>query len=346
METAYSTYLLEQLKNLLAIDSTTGDYAPMQRYLCDESARLGYAPRVLHKGGVQVDLGGAGDGLVIAAHADDIGLMVRAINPDGTLRVHKVGGLHPFQCDLANVRVYTRAGRTYTGTMRRRVSSLHLMSEADRTALPDYEKNLYLFLDEDVRTAADAAALGIGCGDFVAVDPGTVFTDSGYIKSRFLDDKASVAAILALMKWLKDTGTAPRRHLTALFTLYEEVGHGGSVGLPEDTKDFIAVDIGCCAPGYASDERKVTIGVMDAYAPYHRGLIDELVAAAEGAGVAYALDMPVPSYGSDADAALRAGWDVRHGLIGPGVLGTHGYERTHVKALEATFELMRAYVIA
>ncbi|MDR0896413.1 MAG: M20/M25/M40 family metallo-hydrolase [Oscillospiraceae bacterium] len=344
METAIRDYMLEQLKNLLAIDSTTGDYAAMQRYLSEESARLGYAPRLLRKGGVQVDLGGAGDGLVIAAHADDIGLMVRAINADGTLRVCNVGGLYPFQCEWANVRVYTRAGRIYTGTMRRKVSSLHLMRDSDRTALPNYEDNLYLFLDEDVRSAAEAAALGIGCGDMIAVDPGTVFTESGYIKSRFLDDKASVAAILALMKWLKDTGTASRRHLTALFTLYEEVGHGGSAGLPEDTTDFIAVDIGCCAPTYASDERKVTIGIMDAASPYHRGLIDELIAAADGAGVAYALDMPVPHYGSDAGAALRAGWDVRHGLIGPGVLSTHGYERTHVKALEATFELMRAYV--
>lgn len=343
MEQLDRLYLLEQLRSLLAIDSTTGHYRAIEDHLFAECERLGYAPQRLRKGGVTVDLGGEGKGLVLSAHADDIGLMVRYINPDGSIRVINVGGLYPFQCEHANVRVHTRGGRVYTGTMRRSNPSLHLMSDEDRRTMGDYEKNFFLYLDEDVHTPQDVAALGIRCGDTVALDPDTVFTSSGYIKSRFLDDKASVAILLAYMKAIKDEGVTLSRHITAHFSLYEEVGHGGASGLPADTVEMLAIDIGCCGPTNYSDERKVSICPLDRAFPYHEGMVDDLIAAAEAAGVAYVLDLFVPHYGSDADVALRTGIDIRHGLIGPGVLETHGYERTHEQALVETFKLVMAY---
>jgi len=344
LKDAYREYMIGQLRNVLAIDSTTGQYRPLENYLIEEAERLRYSPARLRKGGVAVDLGGKGNGLVLSAHGDDIGLMVRYVNPDGTIRVCNVGGLYPFQCEMANVRVYSRGGKIYTGAMRRLNSSLHLMDQEARMATADYEKNLYLFLDEDVRSAEDVAALGVRCGDLVALDPMTVFTQSGYIKSRYLDDKASIAVLLAFMKYVKEEKAALPRHVTAHFSLYEEVGHGGGSGLPEDTEELLAIDIGCCGPTNYSDEKKVSICVMDRFSPYHQDVVDGLVDAAERAGVAYALDLFVPHYASDADAALRTGLDIRHGLIGPGVLGTHGYERTHVKGLENTFEILAAYV--
>ncbi len=342
MEQTERDYMLDQLRNLLAIDSTTGYYKPMENYLAEETARLGYEPRRLHKGGVAVDLGGQGNGLLLTAHADDIGYMARFINSDGSIRVCNVGGLLPFMSDEVNVRIYTRDGRVYSGTLRRNNSSLHLMRQDDRGAALDFEKNLFLYLDEDVHSAEDVAKLGIRCGDVIAPEPNTVFAPSGYIKSRFLDDKVSVAVLLTYMRRLKAENIALSRHVTVYFSLYEEVGHGGS-SIPADTADVLAVDIGCCGPNYYSDEKKVSIGTMDTAFPYHRGLIDDLIAAAEGAGVQYALDIFIPSYGSDANAALRAGMDVRHGLIGPGVLSTHGYERTHVRSLEETYRLICAY---
>ncbi len=336
-------YMLEQLKNLLAIDSTTGFYKPMENYLADEVLRLGYQPHRLIKGGVSVDLGGKGNGLLMTAHADDIGFMVRYVNPNGTIRVCNVGGLHPFMVDEVTVRLYTRDGRVYTGNLRKVNPSLHLMAADERGMTLDYEKNLYLYLDEDVQSAEDVAALGIRCGDVLALEPNTVFTPSGYIKSRFLDDKVSVAVLLTYMRHLKEEDIVLSRHVTVYFSLYEEVGHGGASGVPNDTIDVLAVDIGCCGPTHGSDEKKVSIGTMDTAFPYHRGLIDDLLAAAEAEGIQYALDIFVPYYGSDANAALRAGMDVRHGLIGPGVLSTHGYERTHIKSLEETYALICAF---
>lgn len=344
IEPIYRDYLMEQLKNLLAIDSTTGHYAPIEEYLAGQVSALGYMPTRLRKGGVTADLGGEGNGLVITAHADDIGLIVRYVNADGSIRVCNVGGLYPFLCEHTNVRVYARGGQVYTGTMRRNNPSLHLMQDEDRTTLGDYEKNFFLYLDEDVKSAADVAKLGISCGDVIALDPGTVFTPSGYIKSRFLDDKASVAVLLTFMKMVKEKGIVLSRRVTAHFSLYEEVGHGGASGLPADTEEMLAIDIGCCGPTNYSDERKVSICPMDRAFPYHRGMLEELIAAAEGAGVQYVLDLFVPHYGSDANAALRTGIDIRHGLIGPGVLETHGYERTHEQGLLETLKLVCAYV--
>lgn len=346
MDTQYREYMLDQLKRLLAIDSPTSFVEPIQSYLVNEIKALGFTPNLLRKGGVSVDLGGQGNGLVVTAHADEIGLIVRSINSDGSIRVASIGGLHAFMCDQANVRVHTRSGKEMTGTLRRKNSSLHLMTSEERNATASFDTNLFLFLDEEIHNAKDVEALGVQCGDIVSPDPQTVFTESGYIKSRFLDDKTSVAVLFTLMKYIKDQNLSLPRHVTIYLSLYEEIGHGGSSGLPADTEEVLAVDIGCCGPGQNSDEKKVSIGLMDTAFTYHRDVIDGLIEAAKRANVQYALDMFLPFYGSDANAALRSGFDVRHGLLGPGVLTTHGYERTHCQSLVETFDLLKSYILA
>lgn len=337
-----NTNILPYLSALLEIDSTTGFFHQSDAYVLAEAKRLGFPARQLNKGGVQVTLGGEGNPVVIAAHMDAIGLMVRAILQDGRVRIVPVGGLQPYGAVDANVRVYARGGKVYTGTVRRTNPSVHLMTDEERAALPDYETNLVLVLDEPVHTKAEAESLGICCGDGIALDPQYRVTESGYVKSRFLDDKASCACLLALMQDVHDGRVKLNRKVTLLFTQYEEIGHGGACGIPEDTVDFIAVDIGCVGPVYDSDEQKVSIGVKDASFPYHTDLVTELIALCKKHGIPYALDMFLPRYGSDANVALRAGYDVRHALIGPGVLETHGYERTHIDALDATYRLVVA----
>ncbi|MDO4564967.1 MAG: M42 family metallopeptidase [Clostridia bacterium] len=335
--------ILEHLRALIAIDSPTGFFHRTDDYIAEVLQGFGFEPTRQNKGGVAVELGGSGNPLCIAAHADTIGLMVRRINADGTLTVAALGGLHPFYCLDANVRVYARGGKTYTGVMRRANPSVHLMSDEERDAKLDYEKNLFLFLDEITESEAETQALGICCGDCVAVEPNYIETPSGFIKSRFLDDKASCAILLALAKKVGAGEVKLRRRVSLLFTEYEEIGHGGAC-IPEGTRDFLAVDIGCVGKNHYSHERKVTIGVKDASFPYHTDFVNEMVEKAVENGIAYALDMMLPRYGSDADVALRAGHDVRHGLVGPGVLETHGYERTHVESLQATYRLIESLV--
>ena len=336
--------LMRYLNELLNIDSTTGFFAAKDAYLMDFAKSHGIDAVQLNKGGVRFDFGGEGNPVCLSAHADEIGLMVRRINPDGTIVLEKVGGLHEFYAIDWNCRVYARCGKVYTGTVRRKNPGVHVMSDAERASLPKYDSDVVLTLDEVVRSCEDVERFGITCGDCVAPETRFCVTPSGFVKSRYLDDQACVAALLSLAEDIANGVIHPSRKVSMLFAEYEEIGHGGSCGIPADTRDLIALDIGVVGTDHYSDEQKVTIGVKDAAFPYHTVLTNELAELCKANSIPYALDMLIPHYGSDADCALRAGYDVRHALIGPGVLETHGYERTHRDALQATLDLARAIV--
>ncbi len=194
---------LNYFRQLLAIDSTTGRYQEIQAWTAGEMERLGYTPRITRKGGVWAELGGEGDPLVLSAHLDDIGLMVRRINPDGTLNVCSVGGLYPFYCVTENVRVYTGDGRVYTGTVCRTPNSIHVTEEELRSTQGDFRTNVCVVLDMPVKSAADTRALGVEMGDYIALEPRFTLS-GGYIKSRFVDDKACVAILLTAMKKIRE----------------------------------------------------------------------------------------------------------------------------------------------
>lgn len=344
MDAKYKALILDYLKELLAIDSTTGDYAAIQKYLSEKTEALGLTPQYFNKGGFSVCAGGEGNPIVVSVHGDDIGLMVHRILENGTLQCAKIGGLHPYGAEQANVRIHTRRGGVYTGCMKRRYPSLHTMpTEAHFTQGVTYD-DLLLWLDEDVHSRQEVEALGIRPGDIVALDPNLVITEKGYIKSRFLDDKAAVAVMLTYLAFLHDTGVTPGRKFTAHFSMYEEIGHGGACGIPSDTREFLSMDVGCVGPGQQADERKVSIIALDSRFPYHYDATTALAALAEEKGIPYALDIHLPRYGTDSDVALTSGHDVINTAFGPAVMGTHGYERTHIDGLAATFDLLRAYI--
>ena len=336
-------YCLDMFLRLLAVDSTTGQYEEIQTLLCSILDELGYSYHVLRKGGVIADLGGEGEALAVTAHLDDIGLMVRKVNADGTLNVCPVGGLYPFYCVTENVRVHTRTGRVFTGTVCRTPNSIHVTEEELRSAAPDFRTNVCIVLDEDVKSAQDTRALGIETGDMVALEPRFTLAN-GYIKSRFVDDKAAVAVLLTAMKALKDAGAALPRKVYFYFAAYEEIGHG-TTWLPEGVVDMLAVDIAPTGPDQTSDEHKVSIFAKDSRFPYHWGMTNELRETALRAGVDFAMDIFTPHYGTDCDPALLAGHDIRHAAIGPGTANSHGYERTHVDGLRNTYALLTAYLL-
>lgn len=334
---------IDYFKKLLDIDSTTGQYEDLQDMLCNMLDEMGYPYQTLRKGGVIVDLGGEGDAIAVTAHLDDIGLMVRHINADGTLNVCEVGGLYPFYCVTENVRVYTRDGKVFTGCVCRTPNSIHVTEEELRETLPDFRKNVCIVLDEDVKSASDTEALGIATGDMIALEPR--FTNAnGYLKSRFIDDKACAAVLLDFMQALKEEGVTPKRKVYAYFAFYEEIGHG-TTWLPDDVKDMLAIDIAPTGPNQNSEEKKVSIFAKDSRFPYHWGMTNEIREAAANAGVDYVMDIFTPHYGTDCDPSLVAGHDIRHAAIGPGTANSHGYERTHIDGLKNTFDLLTAYLI-
>ena len=333
---------LETFQKLLAVDSTTGQYRAIEEWTAKEITGLGFTPVKTHKGGVLADLGGEGNPLVVTAHLDDIGLMVRHINADGTLNVCPVGGLYPFYCVTENVRVYAGNGEVYTGTVCRIPNSIHVTEEELRTVLGDFRKNVCVVLDLPVKNAEDVRKLGIESGDYIALDHR--FTVSGgYIKSRFIDDKACAAVLLEAMQTLREENVSLNRKVYAYFACYEEIGHG-TAWLPEGVRDVLALDIAPTGPEQNSDEHLVSVFAKDSRFPYHSGMVSELRETAKAAGVDYVTDVFTPHYGSDGDGSVLAGYDIRHGCIGPGTANSHGYERTHMDGLRNTYCLLMAYL--
>lgn len=335
-------YCLTAFERLLAADSTTGYFEEVQTLLCSLLDELGIGYELAHKGGVIADLGGEGEPLVVTAHLDDIGLMVRHINADGTLNVCPVGGLYPFYCVTENVRVHTRDGKVFTGAVCRTPNSIHVTEDELRGTIGDFRTNVCVVLDEAVASADEVRSLGIDTGDSIALEPRFQLSN-GYVKSRFVDDKACAAVLLCAMKALVEEGVRLNRKVYAYFAMYEEIGHG-TAWLPEGVRDILAIDIAPTGPDQNSDERKVSIFAKDSRFPYHWGMTNELRDAAIEAGVDYVMDIFTPHYATDGDGSVLAGYDVRHAAMGPGTANSHGYERTHIDGLRNTYDLLMAYI--
>ena len=335
---SHMNFIKEQLYTLTSIPSPSSFTTKVTDYLLSELSSLGYSPERSNKGNVFVTLGGSGSPLVLAAHVDTLGAMVRSIKENGRLRPTTIGGHQWSTADGENCTIHTRDGRVYTGVVLNKEPSSHVADQ--KTEL--IEENMEILLDENVSSDQDTLALGIQTGDIIAMDPRTVVTESGYIKSRFLDDKLSAAILLGLARAVHEDAWKLNRKVSLLFTVYEEVGHGGSV-VPDDTEEMISVDMGCVGSDLGCTERMVSICAKDSGGPYNYDLITALSNLAKEKKLDYAIDI-YPHYGSDVETTLRAGYDIRHGLIGPGVYASHNYERSHMDGVHNTFELLKAYI--
>ena len=337
-------YIVAQARAVLAIDSPTGYTKNAAQYVLDEYRRLGFQPRLTGKGGVLVCLNPeapAEEGILLMAHLDTLGGMVAEICGSGRLRLTNLGGMSPNNAEAENVRVVTREGKVYTGTCQLKNASVHV--NGDYAGAKRTWDTVEVVLDEEVYTKEAVEALGILNGDIVCFDPRTTVTPSGYIKSRFLDDKLSVAILLGQAKRAAEGKARLARRVWHHITVFEEVGHGGAATVPEGVTEAISVDMGCVGDGLACRETQVSICAKDSDGPYHYDVTSGLIAAARRCGADFAVDV-YPHYGSDVEDTLAAGWDVRHGLIGPGVYASHGYERSHVKGAENTLKLLEEYL--
>lgn len=342
MKQELKEYMLTQLEDLINVASPTGYTKEVSEMLMKKLSGMGYKPYQLHKGGVICELCDGENPLMLAAHVDTLGAMVKTVKSNGALTVTPLGGLVASNVETETVKVITRTGKKYDGTFQLVNASSHVNKGVADT-VRTFDNTLEVLLDEKVYSKEDTKKLGIETGDIVAVNPKFTVTDSGFIKSRFLDDKASASVLLTLAKAIKDGEIKPTRKIYIGFTVYEEVGHGAAAGIPEDIKDMISVDMGCIGEGLNCKETQVSICAKDSSGPYNYDLVNELIDAAKKAGADYAIDI-YPFYGSDVDVTLKAGYDIRHGLIGPGVYASHGYERSHVEGLSNTFDLLKEYV--
>lgn len=337
----YIDYIIEQLQHLIRIDSPTGFTREVTDYLMQEYRALGYEPQRTVKGGVLVDLGGSKNAILTMAHVDTLGAMVAEIKSNGRLRLTPLGGLNANNVETENCRVYTFDGMVYEGTIQLEDASIHVNGDYQKTERT-FDK-IEVLLDEEVNDKDAVKALGIENGAYVAVEPRLRITKSGYIKSRFLDDKLSTAILLGFAKYVKDENLTLSRKVYQHITVFEEVGHGACGTIPQDVAELLSVDMGCVGEGLECTERQVSICVKDGHGPYNYDVVKTLIEKAKAQEISYAADV-YPHYGSDADAALDAGADATHGLIGPGVYASHGYERSHIDGVENTLKLLLAYL--
>lgn len=278
---------------------------------------------------------------MLTAHVDTLGAMVKEVKANGRLKIDLIGGFRYNSIEGEYCQIETQNGKKYTGTILMHQTSVHVYKDAGK--LERNQDNIEIRIDEKVHTADDVRALGIEVGDFVSFDPRVELTQSGYIKSRHLDDKASVGILLQLIKKIKSEGITLPYTTHFLISNNEEIGYGGNSNITPETVEYLAVDMGAMGDGQTTDEYTVSICVKDSSGPYHYELRKQLVRLAEENKIGYKLDI-YPFYGSDASAAIRSGHDIVHGLIGPGIDSSHAFERTHVSSIENTAKLLYYYV--
>lgn len=335
---------LTYLQELLAIASPTGYTHSVERYLIETLTQLGYQPQHTAKGLVIVTVKGTNtkQHRVVTAHVDTLGAIVRAVKPDGRLKLDKIGGFPWNMIEGENCTVHVSAtGETVSGTILVHQTSCHVYRDAgtvERT-----QENMEVRLDAKVTSEGETRALGIEVGDFVSFDPRTVLTDTGFIKSRFLDDKVSAAILLQLLKTYQEEDVTLPVTTHFMFSCIEETGNGANSSIPAEAVEYLAVDMGAMGDDQQTDEYTVSICVKDASGPYHFGFRQHLVTLAKEEQIPYKLDI-YPYYGSDASAAMRAGAEVKHALLGAGIESSHSYERTHRDSVAATERLVDAYL--
>jgi putative aminopeptidase FrvX len=335
-------YVLDSAREILKFSSPTGFCFDIINLIKDKAEGFGYKFETTNKGcGIITVPGQSAEKTIgLAAHVDTLGTMVRSITAKGTLKFTALGGPIIPTLDGEYCKIRTRDGKIYTGTFLSTSPSSHVYNDS-ATKKRDLE-NMEIRIDQVVYSKKDVEALGICPGDFVFIDPKTVITESGFIKSRFIDDKGSVACILGILELLSREKIMPKYTTKILISVYEEVGHGASY-IPADITEMLAVDMGCIGDDLSCTEQDVSICAKDSNGPYDYNMVTNLVNLAKENDLRYVVDI-YPHYGSDVGAALKGGNDIRGALIGPGVNASHGMERTHYDALENTMKLIYLYL--
>lgn len=334
-------YIIKMIETLVNIPSPSGFTKEVMEFVESEAKGFGYQSEYTPKGGLVISVEGKkSETIGLSAHADTLGAMVRSIDSDGTLRFVLVGSYTMHSVEGSYCKIHTRDGRTYTGTILIKSASVH--SYDDAKTLERTDRNMLVRIDEPVKDKEDVLALGINSGDYISFDAKFQYTDKGYIKSRHLDDKASVAVLLGMLKDMSEGNLIPDSNLKILISNYEEVGYGAS-WLPQEINEILAIDMGAVGDDLNGTENTVTICAKDSSGPYDYEMTNHLIELAKEKGIDYVVDI-FPHYSSDVSSALRGGNNIRGALIGQGVHASHGMERTHINGIQNTLMLVKAYI--
>ncbi|MEJ9229310.1 M42 family metallopeptidase [Peribacillus butanolivorans] len=335
--------IVTYIKELVSIPSPSGYTDQAIKYAAKfmESKQVPY--QITNKGALLATLKGEDDTRhrLLTAHVDTLGAMVKEIKSNGRLKLTMIGGFRWNSVEGEYCKIHTADGASVTGTILINQTSVHVYKNAGEAKRN--EETIEVRIDAVVKSKAETEAIGISVGDFVSFEPRVEFTETGFLKSRHLDDKASVGILLHIID-LISAGKIKLAYTTHfLISNNEEIGYGGNSNIPEKTVEYLAVDMGAIGDGQTTDEYSVSICAKDSSGPYHYKLRQHLASLAKVNGIDYRVDI-YPYYGSDASAAIRAGYDLVHGLIGPGIDASHAFERTHISSLKHTANLILHYI--
>ncbi|MDG5786755.1 M42 family metallopeptidase [Evansella sp. AB-P1] len=334
---------VQLIKDLVSIPSPSGNTYEVISFVENFLSELKVETKRNRKGGLIATIPGKDQGThrMLTAHVDTLGAMVKEIKSNGRLKLDLIGGFRYNSIEGEYCEIETATGEKITGTILMHQTSVHVYKDAGKAERN--QDNMEVRIDAKVHSAKEVRELGIEVGDFVSFDPRVQILPNGYIKSRHLDDKASVGILLELIKQIVTEQIELPYTTHFLISNNEEIGYGGNSNITPETVEYLAVDMGAMGDGQTTDEYTVSICVKDASGPYHYGFRKKLVEIAKENDVDYKLDI-YPYYGSDASAAIRSGNDIVHGLIGPGIDSSHAFERTHISSIENTTKLLYHYL--
>lgn len=335
-------FTLKVLEEIINIPSPTGYCKNVIDHIESIVCKYGFKFTKNNKGNGIIEIEGMDNSFSIGipVHVDTLGAMVRSINRDSTIKFSSIGGNIFSTLDGEYCKIHSRSGKTFTGTILSTSPAVHVYPDAK--SKERNEENMMVRLDQVVYSNTDVLNLGIMTGDFISVEPKFQITDTGFIKSRFLDNKAGTACALSVMEMFHRLNKKPKNKVKILISTYEEVGHGCS-SIPDDINELVGIDMGCIGLDLACTEQDVSICAKDSSGPYDYDIVSKLINIAKKYDLKHAVDI-YPFYGSDVSASLKGGNDIRGALIGPGVSASHGMERTHIDSLENTIKLIYAYL--
>ena len=345
MAEADRAWMVDTLLALLQTPSPAGRTDAVMQLIGDILDDFGVPFSLTRRGALTAELAGKSrtTDRALVVHSDTIGCMVRSLKDNGRLEVIPVGTFSARFAAGARVRIFIDDPDEFiTGTVLPLKSSGHAFGDEIDTQPTDWE-HVEVRVDRKVSSREDLVRLGLQVGDFVAMITSPELTADGFIVSRHLDGKAGVAIALALAKNFSENKVVLPHRTTIMVTITEEVGHGASHGLPADVAELVSVDNAVCAPGQHSIEDGVTIPMADMHGPFDYHLTRRLCRLAEEREIPFARDV-FRYYRSDAAAAIEAGAGTRAALVGFGLDGSHGWERTHMDSLEAAYNLLHAWL--
>lgn len=335
-------YTIRLMEKIINTPSPVGYFDRITEEMITCIKELGFEASKNNKGDLYVKIDGIDNSktIALAAHLDTIGLMVSQISEDGTLRTTTLGGINYPSIEGESVIIHTRDGKEYTGVIYSDSHSLHTSPNAN--VLERNYKNMHIRIDEDIKNKQDIVNLGICRGDHISINPRFEYTKAGFVKSRFIDDKGCVAAVMSMLKALRDNNIKPQYKTICIFTQYEEIGYGGAV-VPAEVSEYIAIDIGLVSPEHIATEHDISICAKDAMTVYDRSLVTKLINIAKENDLSYQVDTYVGA-ATDAFHAIRAGNDLKIAALGPYSYAAHSMERTHMDALVGTAKLLLGYI--